>query len=247
MSWPIHLVFVRHGQSEWNVAYEADRAGNPEALQEIASSDNPEYTPLTIRGRQQAILAGEWLRKQPQLASFDRYLVSPYPRALETAMLLDYNPMAWQIVQNLRERSWGDLLCISRQDPWYKTAFAGQKIDPVNWRPWNGETLVESRERAEFFLNAMETDGSFSALCVTHGEFITVLKCCLEGFTEAEFFQEAMSHTNQHSVKNGHVLWYTRQNPETGVVHSRYRWRYSICPWDPKGSPNTWIRIEHQE
>ena len=100
---PIDLVFVRHGQSEGNVANRASR-----------NRDNSFFTPeflerhsrtfrLTDKGIAQAEAAGEWLRANvPTL--FDRFYVSDYIRAKETAVHLHLPHAFWRQEFHLRER-----------------------------------------------------------------------------------------------------------------------------------------------
>ena len=45
-------------------------------------------------------------------------------------------------------------------------------------------------------------------------------------------------------IHNGHILVYTRVNPETSEIVPNFRWVKSICPWDPSLSPNRWEEIE---
>lgn len=73
---------------------------------------------LSDRGREQARIAGEWLRKeidhlrildqlQPDQSPIYRYYVSEYIRAMETAALLDIKDAKWFVEVQLRERDWG--------------------------------------------------------------------------------------------------------------------------------------------
>jgi glucosyl-3-phosphoglycerate phosphatase len=67
------MILVRHGQSEWNAAYNRTRV-----------DPNIPDPPLTAEGRRQAEAAAQ------QLAGFEieRLLVSPYIRTLETAEII---------------------------------------------------------------------------------------------------------------------------------------------------------------
>ncbi|MEK7118686.1 MAG: phosphoglycerate mutase family protein [Patescibacteria group bacterium] len=70
---PRTLVLIRHAEAENNVLSRKDRTRD-----EGFSTFNCH---LTERGREQAALLGEWLRKE---YSFSRYFCSPYVRVLET-------------------------------------------------------------------------------------------------------------------------------------------------------------------
>src|SRR5687767_6848821 len=103
MSLPIDLILVRHGQSEGNVANRASRSG-----------DNTFFTPgfrerhsrdfrLTDKGIEEAEAAGRWL-KANVAQPLDRFYVSDYVRAKETAAHLNLPTAAWRVEFHLRER-----------------------------------------------------------------------------------------------------------------------------------------------
>ena len=100
---PIDIIFVRHGQSEGNVANKASRKG-----------DNSFFTPgfrerhsrafrLTDKGIEQAKSAGLWLKKNIPMP-IDRFYVSDYVRAKETAIHLELPSAQWRTEYQLRER-----------------------------------------------------------------------------------------------------------------------------------------------
>jgi broad specificity phosphatase PhoE len=92
---PIDLIFVRHGQSEGNVANKASRrADNHFFTPEFRARHSREFR-LTDKGILQAKSAGEWLRANvPQ--PLDRFYVSDYIRAKETAALLELPQASWR-------------------------------------------------------------------------------------------------------------------------------------------------------
>jgi len=67
------VILVRHGQSEWNAAYNRTRV-----------DPNIPDPPLTAEGRSQAEEAARLLTQ----SGIERLLVSPYVRALETAEII---------------------------------------------------------------------------------------------------------------------------------------------------------------
>src|ERR1019366_903211 len=82
LKWPAHIVIVRHGESERNVAKAvAAAAGAAEFGTGIRDND----VPLTKRGQEQARATGVHLGKA---FKFDRVFASPYLRAWETARLM---------------------------------------------------------------------------------------------------------------------------------------------------------------
>ena len=103
MPLPIDTILVRHGQSEGNKANKASR-----------KSDNRFFTPefrdkhsrvfrLTNRGIGQAEAAGRWLRENIPMP-LDRFYVSDYIRAKETAAYLALPGACWRAEFHLRER-----------------------------------------------------------------------------------------------------------------------------------------------
>src|SRR3989338_8359043 len=102
MSLPVDVIFVRHGQSELNEAGRASRKGDnyfftPEFRN--THSRNFRLTDLRIR---QAKVAGEWLKKNAPMP-LDRFYVSDYIRAKETAGCLDLPQAGWRSEFSLRE------------------------------------------------------------------------------------------------------------------------------------------------
>lgn len=90
MTLPIDLVLLRHGQSEGNLARQRSKDGdNSVFIEEFKNRHTAQYR-LTAKGREQAKRAGAWLRKEfgDRRVRFDRYFVSEYTRAKETAALL---------------------------------------------------------------------------------------------------------------------------------------------------------------
>src|SRR5437868_14263759 len=77
--WMQSLVLVRHGESESNVASRrARKNGHHVGWDGVRQSD----IVLTAEGRRQAIATGKWLAEN---FVFDRVIVSPYQRAIQTA------------------------------------------------------------------------------------------------------------------------------------------------------------------
>ncbi len=95
--WPGTLLFIRHGESQYNVLREryprdvvarmvATEAGRAELEELFASLPSDAATPLTDAGRAQAIKTGRALRERGWQAN--RIYVSPYYRTRETVILV---------------------------------------------------------------------------------------------------------------------------------------------------------------
>src|SRR3989338_10782285 len=108
---PLDLVLVRHGQSEGNAAKRLSEKGDDSAYTPEFLNRHTASFRLTQKGREQAELTGNWLCKEffNHATGFDRYLMSEYVRAEETAALLNLPDACWYTEFNLTERDWGDL------------------------------------------------------------------------------------------------------------------------------------------
>src|SRR5262245_7155629 len=108
MSVPLHLVLVRHGQSEANVVQHHEKHGRDlHPRQDVVSRRIDAHQRLTAKGRDQACRAGEWLRaNRLDPHDFDECYVSPYHRTMETAALVA-GDVAWLPDVRLIERDWG--------------------------------------------------------------------------------------------------------------------------------------------
>lgn len=85
------MILVRHGQSEWNAAYNRTRI-----------DPNIPDPPLTAEGRRQAEAAAELLAQ----SGIERLLVSPYIRTLETGEIIAaHMGVAIAIEPMVRERA----------------------------------------------------------------------------------------------------------------------------------------------
>src|SRR3990172_1260288 len=108
MSMPRNLVLVRHAESEGNKAIQCSENGDHGLFTEEFRKRHSSSFRLTNKGREQAKIAGAWIRGNIAL-EWDGYYVSPSLRALETAVLLQLPFAGWEHRFCLRERDWGDL------------------------------------------------------------------------------------------------------------------------------------------
>ncbi|MDH4285125.1 MAG: histidine phosphatase family protein [Gallionellaceae bacterium] len=141
------IIFVRHGESEANVAGRIN--------------DNPARgVNLTERGKEQAKAASDEL----SAARFTHAYASEFPRAQQTAkILLRHHACTLQIDARINERKTGmDWLPV-------KTFHDLVYADPLHTRPDHGESFLEQMERLRSFLDetaARHPDGI--ALAVSH-------------------------------------------------------------------------------
>ena len=146
MGMPLDLYVIRHGESEANVIISAGEQGDNSLYTQDNVTVPDRSWRLTATGRKQADCIGRWLVSQQPL--FDRYLVSPYVRTRETAATMALPKAKWEETRVLRERSWGEINTITKDD--FKTNYARnwmfKNTDPLYWRPPAGESLMLTLE-----------------------------------------------------------------------------------------------------
>jgi probable phosphoglycerate mutase len=156
------LILVRHGESEGN----RDR----QFTQDVD-------VPLTELGREQARAAGE---KIARLCTPKRLFASPYARARHTAEIVgQIVNLPVEIEPDLREQSFG--------------VFAGKPYESLlsdaayhegprwNWRPHEGESLVDVYERAVPVLERIARAwAGHDVIVVSHGGVMLAL-CAFAG------------------------------------------------------------------
>ena len=98
---PIDIILVRHGQSEGNKANKASRHGDNSFFTPEFHNRHSRSFRLTDCGIDQAIAAGEWLKANVPMP-LDRFYVSDYIRAKETASYLKLPDAKWRVEFQLR-------------------------------------------------------------------------------------------------------------------------------------------------
>jgi len=241
---PIDLVLVRHGESEGNLAQTRSKKGDEtDWTQEFKERHTSKYR-LTDKGRKQAVIAGKWI--QENIADrFDRYMCSEYTRAMETAALLGIKNAKWICEFYLRERDQGILAQHSSEDR--KRTFGDElerrNRDAFYWAAPGGESLANVCLRVDRVINQLQEAASgFRVLIVCHGNIMLAFRIRLERMKQSTF-RTILSDPKQ-KIHNGHVIHYTRRDPQTGEIAPTINWMRSICPWDPTLSTNVWQQIE---
>ena len=220
MGMPIDLVLVRHGQSEGNVAALASRAGDDSLITDPAfRARHSSHWRLTDLGIRQAQQAGVWVRENIG-EQFDRYYVSAYTRALETAGHLDLPAPDWYIDSRLRERERGREDLLSSAERELAEESARERVDaPFFWRPLNGENMAEVCQRVRDFIETLhrETSGG-RVIVVCHGELMEAFRVTLEHLSPDEYAAWVSSANSLERIRNGHVFHFTRRDPISGTV-----------------------------
>jgi NAD+ kinase len=239
------LVLVRHGESEGNVARELSIKGDHSLFSGEFKNRHSSKWRLTDRGREQSEAAGEWLRTN-DLTYFDRYLVSEYLRAMETAARMNLPDAQWYAEMLLRERDWGQMDLMSEDERSNKMydELKRRDLDGFYYAPPGGESMAAVAQRADRLLGTLhrECPGK-KVLVVCHGEFMWSMRTRLERMSQDTFRELQMSGRMVDQLHNAHILQYTRKDPSTGKVAPFFTHMRSVCPWNEKLSPKGWIQI----
>ncbi len=234
---PIDLILVRHGQSEGNLANRASRTG-----------DNSFFTPefldrhsrnfrLTDEGIEQAKSAGEWLKKNIS-TPFDRFYVSDYIRAKETATYLNLSVAEWRVEYQLRERDKAlmDNLSGDKQKQLFEMEQKQYELDRfLSYPAGGGESipLLCLRLKADFLSHLARECSDKRVIAVCHGHVMRAMQLELENLGHDDFIRLDSSEDLPDKIRNCQILWYTRRDPESGKIKDSHLVAVrSICPWD---------------
>lgn len=225
MPMPADLWLVRHGQSEANViinaAHEGDTSYYEGGTMEVADS----VWRLTELGVRQAQTIGEFINYvQPH---FDRYIVSPYVRTMETAANMSLNGALWERDRTVRERSWGEINTVPQDSirDRYELNLLFKRIDPLYWKPSSGESIAELAEvRVHNMLNRLKdkSTSNDSVIIVSHGEFMSACRLVIEELYDDRYLE--MLKDKKYEVQNCQAMHYTRRDPKTGRLAERFGW-----------------------
>lgn len=248
---PIDLVLVRHGQSEGNAANRLSEAGDDSAFTDAFRNRHSSSFRLTEKGREQAILAGRFIRKEfmGKGTVFDRYITSEYFRAMETAGLLSLPKARWYPEFYLRERDWGklDICPPSEREKKYGQAMAGHKVEPFFWSPPNGESLAQLCLRIDRVLHTLHRECSDKrVIIVCHGEVMRAFQVRLERLSQAHFKKLLFSDRPEDRIHNCQVTHYTRRNPYTGKLMGHAGWVRWIRPAENPVAESGWKEIQRK-
>jgi len=243
---PVDLVFVRHGESEGNLAEELSWKGD-ESLYEVPAfkAKHTSRYRLTSLGREQAAAAGNWL-KGNGFPRFDTYLCSEYIRARETAALLQFKDAAWHIEFYLRERDQGYLSGTSQQErrrnQQMQFELARRDLDWFYWAPVGGESIADCCVRCDRVMSQLShTCQGLRVLVVGHGNIMVSFRIRLEQMDQRKL--RSIMDDAKEKMENGHILHYSRRDPISGEVGPHLSWLRSVCPWDMSKGDGTWRRI----
>jgi 2,3-bisphosphoglycerate-dependent phosphoglycerate mutase len=202
-----HLVIVRHGESERNVARtRALAAGHAEYHDGVRDMD----VTLTAQGERQAEATGKFLGGR---FHFDRIFVSPYERAVQTAQLMmKHFPQHLDLTyeERIREKEFGILdgltkKGIAKRHP--EELVRREREGKYYYRPPGGESYPDVALRVHSFLGTLTRDcRKQSVLVVCHSVVVLTFRRLLERLTEKELL--AIDRDPEQDVCNCSVTWY---------------------------------------
>ena len=244
---PRDLVLVRHGESEGNLATQAVREGDLRFYTDAFTTTPGHRWRLTATGRTQAQTIGAWLRgeftpAQPDAPGFDLAMVSPYVEARETAAHLALPDAAWVSNRAMRERDWGDIGSMAREefesDPRFVENARMKRHDPLYWVAPGGESIAQvAEDRVRNVLDTLHREASrLQVLAVTHGELIWATRLVLQRWSDEKF--AARDSDPHYRIGNGQAVHYTRTDPRTGRFAPRLAWVCTATPYPL--SDGTW-------
>lgn len=220
-----HLIFIRHGESEWNV-------GNRQ--------ESDDLTPLTERGMQQPRVAGAWIKRWllPVIGEIDVFETSTKLRAVQTAQQLDLTD-TWQENPLLRERDWGEYGGADIRTLRAELLAQDQDIFSPDFRPPGGESshdLMLRIQEADRDLRSKAPGGNLIA--VIHGAWSTHMRAHYEGGLPDE--------DKTKRLGNAGILMYSSVDPESGSASDVIRW---VSDVDTAASPTlpVWQEFEPQQ
>jgi broad specificity phosphatase PhoE len=213
--WPSHLVIVRHGESERNVA--KDRAKRSGSAYSYGLGLRDMDTPLTNRGLGQARETGAALVKRYR---FDTVFSSPYRRAFQTAeCILEGLERKPPIVleERIREIEFGILDGLTPEGikkKYPEEASRREREGKYWYRPPGGESRPDVALRVRSFLGTLTRDyQGKSVLIVCHSVVVLIFRRLLERWTEDEYLRV----DREEDVLNCSVTAY-RYEPNTGKL-----------------------------
>ncbi len=158
----LRMLFVRHGESEWNAVGRWQGQADP---------------PLSSRGRRQARAAAS------AIGAVDAIVASPLQRALETALILSEELGIGPVLlePSLVERDAGEWSGLTRSE--IEHAFPGYLADGRRPPGYEADHLMLERILAAV-ANIADSNGDGDVLVVTHGGVIYALEQHLGGAFE---------------------------------------------------------------
>lgn len=244
MSLPVDIYLMRHFQSVGNVIARRLREGTLEPSDdtaEIVRIDTKLFR-LSEDGLQKGARARDWI-EQKVASSFGHFACSPYHRAIESAVILDFPDAHWQLVDELRERDWGviDQLPHHALGP-FEEYFERRKLNRYWFTPPGGESVEMAGARAYRWLMDFEVGEKDSLFVVSHHDTLAGLMAKLLHISGFDFHTLQVNRLlSPLRFQNGEIAQLTRRHPQAHNIRPSYDWYRMIHPGEDHISE--WIEI----
>jgi probable phosphoglycerate mutase len=230
---PVALWFLRHGQSEGNVAREQAHVAEAEVL-DLADRDMD--VPLSTLGRDQAAAFGRWLAERDDAP--DVVVCSPYVRARQTAEVVlaaSGLDVPLECDERLRERELGILDLLTSRGVQARFPFEAerrQRLGKFYHRPPGGESWVDVALRVRSMRDSLAREHlDHRVLVVTHEVVIVIWRYLLDRLDE----QQALALSRDHPLPNCSLTTYEREG-DGPLVLERDAW---TVPMEQEAVPVT--------
>ncbi len=220
MPWPRCLVLVRHAESEGNVLSIDERALFQKATHAY---------PLTARGREQARITGEYLKKKYD--DFDIRYVSYYQRSRETMEIMRPGERVYEDPR-LAEAQRGIYHAMTKKQ--IAKHFPGElerkeREGLYHYRPLGGENWPDIELRIHSFLSTLSRDyAGKNVLIVVHGHWLLLFQRLIHHFST----DEAVRRYQTGVFENASVTRYCGK-PSDSKAHLALQ-EENIVPWTGK-------------
>ena len=202
---PLEIIFIRHGESEGNIAARYSDIGIDSLQERIAKKTSFDFR-LTKTGIEQAKSTGVWIKENIS-RRFDRYFTSDLLRARETASLLDLDNAEWLLETDLREQ--------------HSPPRSHETIDPSLFRAFGVENFIDTLTR---------TCKGLSVIVVCHATIIRSFMIRLEKLQYKNL--RDVKPNPDLTVRNCEIVWYSRKNPSTEVISPTLSWKTMIVSYE---------------
>ena len=232
MANPLRLVMIRHGQSEANIVQQHQKIGGKFEFEEEINTRVDWKQRLSPLGCEQAENAAHHLRDiYGGLNFFDKFYVSPFVRARETAVKISNGfDLRWRIDDRLSERIWGIYGVVSRQEQRSHFPLTARLANDDPWyiRYDGGESLFDVYTRFKSFRTKLwRKHSEENVLIVAHKQLIQTACYDIEKMLPEDW--DKIYGNSRYDIPNLGMVEYSRVNPyDERDIRDNFAWRRII-------------------
>jgi 2,3-bisphosphoglycerate-dependent phosphoglycerate mutase len=199
MNWPLHMIFVRHGQSEGNVT----------STEELIRSGKPNHRfALTEQGRRQAQLTGVYLHTH--IPHIDSFFCSTFQRTQETLSILypDSKPIIDSRLNEMWHGIWNTLSEEQIKERYPEEERIKCQEGLYHYRPPGGQNGQDVELFIYSFIQTLKSDyDGKTVLIAAHGNWLLLFWKVMHNLTPDDFVER--TRTNRY--KNCALSVYRRE------------------------------------